>query len=318
MTKREIRRNPFTGEWIIYSESRQTRPDREEKICPLCLGSEEVPSFHKPFRLPNKYPSLYSEGDSRIKKNGDFFEKTDSYGFCELVVYTDEHNGRFYKLPIESIMDIFQAWNQATKEYSTKENINYVLPFENYGIDVGASLIHPHGQIYAFSIVPEKINKEIERIIDYQKKNNECMSCTYIRTEIEQKERIIFEDDNLIVLIPYYARYAYDIYIYPKRHMNFLFQATQRELESFAQILRALIITLNTYFNKEISYSLSLIQAPLKKADKASFHMYFKLHTPQRNEKSLKILGAVESTLDFFINGTFPETAVENIRKNLI
>ena len=73
MTKRELRRNPFTGEWVIFSESRQKRPDREKDYCPLCEGSDEIQKFETVMRIANKYPSMSKQQELRFRKRSDFF-----------------------------------------------------------------------------------------------------------------------------------------------------------------------------------------------------------------------------------------------------
>ncbi len=315
MTVREIRKNPFTNEWIIYSESRQTRPDREEGFCPLCTGSTEVPNFSQPLRIPNKFPSLSSDEELRKSKKGEFQQKMNGYGTCELVVYTDVHNAKFIDLTLDEIMLIFERWMEASKEFSSNKNIKYILPFENYGPEVGATLIHPHGQLYAYPFVPNSVQKELDSILQYKEKNNACMVCDFISSEIQDEKRIIFQDENIVVLIPYFARYAYDVFIYPRRHVSFLHQCTRIELTNMISCLRQSIVALTDVFQKDVSYSLSLHQAPVNVKGTSYYHLYFKIHTPQRNLKSLKLLGAVETSTMTYINSTLPETASSNLRK---
>ncbi len=315
MTSREIRKNPFTGEWVIFSEKRQARPDRKEGECPLCVGSEEVPSFTKPLRLDNKFPALSTEGEIKRHKMGEFYEKMNGYGICQLVVYTDKHDSEFLSLSPDNIMQIFEVWMTATKENSLNPSLKYILPFENYGTDVGATLVHPHGQIYAFSFIPNEIKREFDTIQQYREKNKECMVCNYISEELDKDVRVVYHDESVIALIPFYAKYAYDVYIYPKRHYNFLHQGTRSEFNSMIDLLPKLIAALNRIFKKEVSYSLSLHQAPLNTKNSSFYHLYFKLHSPQRNTSSLKLLGAVETSTGTFINGILPENAAAKLRK---
>ena len=316
MTVREIRKNPFTDEWVIYSETRQSRPDREEGFCPLCTGSEEVPVFNQPLRIINKFPALSLEEELKKRKTSEFQSSMNGYGQCELIVYTDIHNAKFVDLNDDEIMLIFDKWMEATKEFSSNKNIKYVLPFENYGPDVGATLIHPHGQLYAYPIVPNLIQKELETIIKYREKNKTCMVCDYLLTEIEAEKRIVYQDENIVILVPYFARYAYDMFLYPKRHINFLHQLTRSEITSIIQNIRKSILSLNEIFQKDISYSLSLHQSPLNTEGNSYYHLYFKIHTPQRNLKSKKLLGAVETSTLTYINGVLPETAVINLKEH--
>lgn len=314
MTVREIRKNPFTDEWIIYSETRQSRPDREEGFCPLCTGSDEVPSFYHPLRIPNKYPALSLEEEFKQTKQSDFELKMNGYGQCELIVYTDIHNAKFVDLTDEEIMKIFEQWISATKELSLNQEIKYVLPFENYGPEVGATLIHPHGQLYAYPFVPNSINAELKAINHYKERSNSCMVCDYINSEIVSEKRIVYQDDNIVNVVPYFARYAYDMFVYPKRHVNFLHQCTRSEFTSLILCIRNSILALTNVFQKDMSYSLSLHQAPMNVKGTANYHLYFKIHTPQRNMKSHKLLGAVETSTMTYINGILPETAASSLK----
>jgi UDPglucose--hexose-1-phosphate uridylyltransferase len=318
MTVREIRKNPFTGEWIIFSEIRQERPDRDKSKCPLCTGSEEVPEFTKPFRIANKFPAMSRDSDFRKYKTDDFFEKMTAYGECELVVYTDNHLSKFIDLTQDESMQILEVWMYATKELSSDKSIKYILPFENLGDEVGATIIHPHGQIYAFPVVPNRIALELNSIVNYYKDKNSCMVCDYLSTEQQKNERLIYEDDSIIALVPYFAEYAYDVYIYPKRHVSFLHQCTRSEIQSVLNFVPQTIEALNKIFEKEISYSFSLHQGPVNTKGSNSYHMYYKIHTPQRNKDSRKLLGAVETSTGTFINGILPKTAASSIRNKII
>ncbi len=317
MSNPEIRYNPFTDEWIIYSPKRQDRPNRNKDECPFCPGSEEIPEFKGPLRLPNKYPSLNTTVSTLKVLMGKFHKKAGGYGKSEIVIYTDKHDAKFVDLNKEEILEIFNIWMEATKDITKDQKIKYVLPFENYGKAVGASIIHPHGQIYGLSFVPKLIETEINVIDEYFKKEKKCMVCEYLLIEQQNKSQIIYEDNYIEALVPYFSQYAYDIFIYPKRHYGDFRQSTRRELESFAFLLPKCILALNKHFKKEISYSLSLHQKPFNCNKQFRYHLYFKIHTPQRNSNSEKLLGAVETSTGTFINGTLPEDAAMNIRNNL-
>ncbi len=317
MTNPEVRWNPLTKEYVIYSPKRQSRPDRDEVKCPFCEGSEEVPIFEKIMRLPNKFPSLSQDLECQRYKVNDFHEKITGYGKCEVVVYTKNHEGKFSDLSNGEILSIFENWIQATKEISSDQHIKYILPFENYGKDVGASLHHPHGQIYAFPFIPSDVKKELESLAEYQSEKKSCLICDILKQELLERDRVVIENDYIVAIVPFYAKYSYDLYIYPKRHHSFLHQSTRRELEAYVEFVPQAIKALNSILKQEVSYSLSLHQQAVNSKGSSNFHFYFKLHTPQRNSKSLKLLGAVETATNVFINGTLPEDAAKQYRQEL-
>ncbi len=313
----ELRYNPILNEWIIYAPKRQKRPDRDITKCPFCEGSEEIPVFNGPVRIKNKFPALDKKFSTYKEEKALWKIKKGAYGTCEVLVYSAKHDLRFSELEKCEVNVILKEFVNATKEFSKDKKIKYILPFENYGKDVGASIIHPHGQIYGFSFIPQIIQNEIKLSKKYYKKHKTCLTCAIIDNELNDKKRIVYENEQLIVFIPYYAQYAYDLYVYPKRCYGYLGESSKEELEAFSIILPKIVKALTIMFGQEVSYSLSLHQAPLNYRGAIPYHMYFKLHTPQRNPNSLKILGAVETSLGVFINGTLPETAAKQYAEAL-
>ncbi|MHA1204295.1 MAG: galactose-1-phosphate uridylyltransferase, partial [Candidatus Heimdallarchaeaceae archaeon] len=218
MTENELRYNYFFDEWIIYAPKRQRRPDRKKDYCPFCKGSDEIgANINEPIRLDNKFPSLSLDEDFWVKEEDTLHKSRSAYGKCEILVYSAEHNKKFHELKVDEILSIFEKWIEATKQLTKDEKIKYVLPFENFGQDVGASIVHPHGQIYAFSFVPHTIRNELGKIKEFISKEKTCMTCKYLDFEKKISSRIVFENQFLIAVVPYSARYAYDLYIYPKR-----------------------------------------------------------------------------------------------------
>jgi len=319
MTDNELRYNYFLDEWIIYAPKRQGRPDRKKDYCPFCKGSDEIGvNINEPIRLCNKFPSLSLNEGFWSKEEDALYKSRSAYGKCEVLVYSAEHSKKFHELNVDEILSIFEKWIEATKQLTKNEKIKYILPFENFGQDVGASIVHPHGQIYAFSFVPHTIQNELKKIKEFIIQEKTCMTCKYLDFEKKTNSRIVFEDQFLIAVVPYSAQYAYDLYIYPKRCYGQLEESTKEELIAFAKLLPRIVKSLSKIFGKEVSYSLSLHQKVFNLSEIPNiYHMYFKLHTPQRNKQSLKILGAVESSLGVFINGTLPEEATKEYKKAL-
>ncbi|RLG10921.1 galactose-1-phosphate uridylyltransferase, partial [Candidatus Pacearchaeota archaeon] len=225
--------------------------------------------------MDNKFPSLSLEVDYWSKEEDQLYKSKSAYGKCEVLVYSADHNIKFHELKVDEILSIFEKWIEATKQLKEDKKIKYILPFENFGKDVGASILHPHGQIYAFSFVPHTVQNELRKIEDFFKKENACMICKYLEIEKKTDLRVVFENEFVIAVVPFSAQYAYDLYIYPKRCYSQLEESRQEELVSFANLLPKLVKSLFVIFGKEVSYSLSLHQKVFNFPESPNiYHMY--------------------------------------------
>ena len=131
----ELRRDPLTNEWVNIVGHRQGRPNLPTDGCPFCVGGLEAPEPYDTRWFPNRWPAL---PDAR----------------CEVVLYTSDHDAQFWTLGVAGARRVVDLWAGRTAELGARDDVEYVLVFENRGPEVGATIAHPHGQIYAFEQVP--------------------------------------------------------------------------------------------------------------------------------------------------------------------
>ncbi len=131
----DLRVDPVTGTPVVVVGSRQGRPNLPDSDCPFCVGGLEAPDPYEVRWFPNRWPAL---GDDR----------------CEVVLYTPEHDQTFWGLGRRGARRVVDLWADRTRELGAREDVDYVLIFENRGPEVGATIAHPHGQIYAYDRVP--------------------------------------------------------------------------------------------------------------------------------------------------------------------
>ena len=304
-----MRWNPSRQEWVTYSATRQVRtafPPKE--YCPLCPGSELNFPTEIPFKnfevaiFPNRWASFNTSEDQTLV---DGLNVKPSNGECEVVVYSSNHLDTIAQMPLERIELLFNAWSDRYTQLLKRDDIGYVMPFENRGEECGVTLHHPHGQIYAFPFVPPVIQKEIDAF----NKENFILK---LMNDLETKY-FVYQDDNVIAAVPPFARYAYEIWIIPKRQLAGPWQFTQDEYSSFAKALQKVVKGYDNFLGRRCPYIMGLHAAP--KLDDKSFHFHMEFYPPLRHGDKPKVLAGSESMAGVFIMDVLPEETAIELRK---
>ncbi len=299
-----LRWNPSRQEWVTYSAGREKRtvfPPKE--YCPFCPGGNLDFPTEIPFKnfdiavFPNRWSSFNKNDDSATFKN--------AAGHCEVVVYSAEHNDTLAEMPLDKINLLVQAWIDRYVELYKRNDIKYIMPFENRGEECGVTLHHPHGQIYCYPFIPPVIEKEIQAF----KKENFILS---MMKELEEKY-FVYQDDNIIAAVPPFARYAYEIWIIPKKKLAGPWQFNEQQLESFSLCLQKVVKGYDSFLNKKCPYIMGLHSAPT--IDDDTFHFHVEFYPPLRSGDKPKILVGSESMAGVFIMDVLPEESAKILRK---
>ncbi len=311
----ELRYNPITDEWVIVSSSTQKRPVSPPKSsCPICPGGVEFPNEdYDLVAFENRYPSLRKDAPE-VESNDGPFKKRRAQGVCEVIVYTKEHNSALSRMDQNQVEKLVYMWRDRTKELSSYEFIKYVFIFENRGKEVGASLPHPHGQIYAFPFIPKRIEAKISAMEKYHRENGRCVICDVLQKE--SGERTVYENGTFIALVPFYARFPFEVHIYPKRHVSSVLQLHQNEIKDLAEVLRTVTKKYDKLFDQEFPYMMMLFQSPVNSLDVDDiFHFHIEFNPPKRDKDKLKWMASVETGTWTFINPVVPEEAAKMLRE---
>jgi UDPglucose--hexose-1-phosphate uridylyltransferase len=309
-----VRYNKMRDEWTAISASRQERPFLPPKeYCPLCpqghLGGDtstfqtEVPTTDRIYEwavFENMFPGLEHER-ARIGK-------------CEVVLYSPRHESTLGDESIEQIEGLVEVWQDRSRSIGALPNIEYVFIFENKGPEVGVTLHHPHGQIYAFHHVPPFIEREHAAARDFYKKNQRCLICNIVETELEDHRRIVLESESLVAFVPYAARYPYEIHITTKRHVPLIEQMASPERLELATMLKRLTYKYDHLFEFRMPYICVQHQAGAKENSCPHYHWHMEFYPPYRNATKLKYLAGVESGTGLFINDTIPEEKAAELK----
>jgi len=323
----ELRYDPIKSQKVAYATKRQGRTFHPpDDYCPLCPTKSnkiitEIPeSDYDIVVFENRFPTFSRNPDKLVigeANNEDFFSfsKKQSKGICEVVCYTPNHDSFLEDMPIEKISNLIKVWQDRSYNLGKKDFIKYVFIFENKGKEIGVTLSHPHGQIYAFSYIPPIIKQELKSSKDFYDKNKECLHCAVIKEELKKGSRIIIKTGDFIAFIPYYARWPYEVHIYSLRHMGNLCELDDKEVTSLAEVIKELIARYNKLFNFRMPYVMVIHQNPTDNKDYGYYHFHFEFYPPYRTKDKFKYLAGCELGAGTFINDTLPEEKAEELRK---
>ncbi|MBE3091926.1 MAG: galactose-1-phosphate uridylyltransferase [Actinobacteria bacterium] len=318
----ELRWNPILTQWIIVATHRQDRTYKPPKdYCPLCptkrggLPTEVPDEDFDIVVFENKFPSL-QKGLSEIEEvESEFFKHDKAQGICEVVLFTSEHNVVMSREPLGRYIKLVKVWRDRYQELGQREFIDYVYIFENKGEEVGVTLEHPHGQIYAYPFIPPIIERELASSKEHLHKKKECLFCRVIREEKSDGRRIITSNDSFTAFIPFFARYAYEVHIYANRHLPSFNDFYEKEEKDLAAILKDILMIYDNLFGFVFPYVMAIHQQPTDGTGRDYSHFHIEFYPPHRTKDKLKYLAGSEVGAGTFINDSLAEEKAKELRK---
>jgi UDPglucose--hexose-1-phosphate uridylyltransferase len=272
----ELRWHPLFEQWVVVTAHRQGRPQMPADWCPFCaLPPYDVHLY------PNDFPAFD--------------------GYCDVVLYSHEHNRLPSQLPVEQWEKIIDLWTRRTAELLADPKVKHVMVFENTGEAVGVTMPHPHGQIYAFPFVPPRVEKELASVA----KSEGCLYCQILAKEIENDSRMIVKGEHFYAFSPYFSRFPYETCIYANRHVRGLTDFTEGQKTDFARVLSMMRKKYDALFGFPMPLMMVLHQ---------NVHFYVEFLPLQRSATKLKYLAAVESSMWTFLEDVVPEDAAAQMR----
>lgn len=311
----ELRWNPLIKDWVMIASHRQNRPQMPKDWCPFCPGSGKVPDNFTVHKYDNDFPALSQQPPIPDDVETNIYKTKPAYGKCEVILYSPEHTVTLPELPVNHIRELVDLWSERFVEISKDENIKYVFIFENRGAAVGVTMPHPHGQIYGYSVIPKKIELEVDSFKEHKEVSGNCLMCDMLKDEVEAKSRIIIENEDFIVFLPFFCEYPYGVYIASKRHIQNLNDMTDREKDNLAKILKETTGTLDSLFDYEFPYMMCMYQNPVNTGEDTDYHhFHIAFYPPMRSADKIKFCASSETGAWAHCNPTSPEEKAEELR----
>ncbi len=318
----EMRLDSITGDWVSVAASRHARaflPPAHE--CPLCPSRadflSEVPDVFDVAVFENKNPSFgpdlagVDNADYWVEPGLTLGATRKSIGRCEVVVFSSQHEGSMSTLPVSRVRTIIDAWTDRTQDLLSMPGIRTVFPFENRGQDIGVTLHHPHGQIYAYPYVTPTHQKILASI---DKFGSDLFEQTL---KYEQAgERVLIRGDHFTAFVPFGARWPIELMILPHRHVQNFVELTDEERDELASIYSRLLHGIDDLYQSPTPYVGGWNQAP-KFAGGQHMRFHFRLTSPRRAADKLKYLAGSEAAMGAFIADFPPEQTAARLREVL-
>ncbi|MGB0114545.1 MAG: hypothetical protein WBP59_15095 [Ilumatobacteraceae bacterium] len=261
--------------------SRQARPNQPTSGCPFCVGGVEAPESYDVKSFPNRWPAM--EGDR-----------------CEVVLYTPEHDATFTSLGAAGVRGVVDLWADRTAALGSRADVDYVLVFENRGADVGATIAHPHGQIYAYDHVPRRQSARLAGAW---------------RPDLRTRDRLVVELDGWVAWVPHAPTYPVSIEIAPAHRIADLPSMPDSERDILSEVLVDVFDRLDRLHDAPLPYMMWLNQRPTVTAgfDDAWFNI--EIVSPWRSAGVQRFIAAAEVASEEYFNPVVPEELARRLRE---
>ncbi len=302
----ERRWHPILQEWVIVAAATNDRPwsgemaeNKEAEYpgfdpkCYLCPGVTRPsgitnPEYQKLFAFNNDYASFSPEAPA-VHRDDPFERVEPGRGICRVICFSPKHNITLAEMEKDQIEDVVRFWQDEYRTLGANDEIKNVLIFENKGTLVGASSPHPHGQIYATGYVPCIVKRVLDSCIRYKEEKGHCIFCDLAKHELENKERVVCENEHFVAFIPFFARFVYEVYIVPKRHVSNIAELSEGKTRAFADIHKTMIVKFDNLYRISFPNITILQHAPTYGNPlKSEFHCHIEYSSPTRSPDTLK------------------------------
>lgn len=299
------RLNILTGEWVLVSPHRAKRPwqGQNEEIskekrpsydesCYLCptntrINGEVNPDYKDVYIFTNDFAALQNDSPDFSVNDGLFIAQSEK-GICKVICFSPDHSKSLAEMSVDEIQKVVHAWQKEYLELGAIDGINYVQIFENKGAVMGCSNPHPHGQIWSQSTLPNEVEKKDFNQRNYFEKHQKSLLEKYLHQELAAKERIIFENNDFVVLIPFWAVWPFETMIAPKKAQKNITEMSAEQAKNFAEAISVITSTYDQLFNTSFPYSSGIHQAPTNGLENNHWHWHMSFYPPLLRSATVK------------------------------
>lgn len=331
-----IRVNLLTGEKVLVSPHRSQRPwqgqveelapdtrPSHDPSCYLCPGNTRAegqsnPDFKDTFVFVNDFSALLPDAlpspanESANEKS--LLQTTDERGICKVIVFSRRHDLTLPEMQLSDIIRIVDIWQNEFNTLQSIDWIKYIQIFENKGAIMGCSNPHPHGQIWAQESIPTEIEKESVQLKQHFQQHGSSLLTDYLLQELEEKTRILIDNQHFVALVPFWAAWPYETMIISKRHVQHIGQFTSEEKEDLARTIQELTIRYDNIFKTSFPYSAGIHQSPVNNGHMPEWHWHMHFYPPLLRSASVKKFMVGYEMLANPQRDITPEFAAEVIR----
>jgi UDPglucose--hexose-1-phosphate uridylyltransferase len=319
----QVRYDPLLGEWVIVAGHRQERtflPPADH--CPLDPSTPdrltEIPApSYQVVVFENRFPSLVpggGMGEGGAARPDGLLATKPGNGRCEVVCFSQDHDASFADLTRGQVALVLAAWIDRSAALAALPGVEQVYCFENRGREIGVTLSHPHGQIYAYPFVTPRTARMLATSGAYQRDTGRNLFDDVLAAEVSDGSRIVLAGEHWVAFVPHAAHWPYEVHLYPRRRMPDLLGLEPAEMDEFCDVYLDLLRRFDRLFDAPAPYISGWHQAPAGPG-RAEFALHLELFTIRRAPGKLKYLAGSESGMDAFTNDIAPEAAASRLRE---
>ncbi|WP_242404582.1 galactose-1-phosphate uridylyltransferase [Janthinobacterium agaricidamnosum] len=318
-----VRWHPLRGEWVAYAAYRQDRtylPSslQTSQYNPLAVTSDPA----RPTELPageydvavfdNRFPALAQDAHDPPAVT---VPTAPASGHCEVVVYSRDSAAFLGGLDLDHINLLLQVWAARTTRLAARGGIAYVLPFENRGAEVGVTLHHPHGQIYAYPLVPPIPLRMLEQERAFYDKHGVALLPDLAQREVGYGERLLYLGPHALAFVPPCARYPYEVWVMPLRPVDSLAALSLEQRLDLARALKTVLLKYEGLWQRPFPYLMAWFQAPTDGQPHPETQLHAEFYPPYRSRERLKYLAGTELAAGMFVMDALPEQTAQELRQ---
>jgi UDPglucose--hexose-1-phosphate uridylyltransferase len=309
----ELRRDRLLGEWVTIAAHRQDRtylPPSDQ--CPLCPSKPgrptEIPApDYEVAVFENRFPSYSTRASASAE------DVIPGLGRCEVVSFSSDHDASFATLDLAQVGTVMEAWADRTAELSSLPGVEQVFCFENRGAEIGVTLTHPHGQIYAYPFVTPRTEQMLRAARAHREETGGDLFADVLAAERKAEVRVVGANELWTAFVPEAARWPFEIHLFPHRKVADLSGLSAEEREAFGPLYVDVLRRLDRLFDVPMPYISAWHQAPVS-ADRELGYLHLQLFSTRRAAGKLKYLAGSEAAMGAFVNDVFPEEAARRLR----
>lgn len=334
----QMRRDPLTGDWIPMATARMNRPIT---IGPGATATGNPLAARKPgdpyqdgevpdtdynvVVFENRFPSMVQVPgvlNETVEVDDDpLWLQRPASGRCEVICFDPNEHGLPADLPVERLRTVVEAWAFRTAELSAIDGLEQIYVFENHGQEIGVSLAHPHGQIYAYPFIAPKLEQELKHTEAYHERTGGNLLADIMRAEIDAGERVIMRNGSWVAYVPAAARWPLEVQVQPLRDVRTLDELDDHERWDLAQMYSQLLKRGNMFFDTgdgkgmDLPYIAAWHQAPVHDPRGGHYRLNLQFFSFRRAANKIKYLAGSESGMAAWVSDTTPELIAQRFHE---
>jgi UDPglucose--hexose-1-phosphate uridylyltransferase len=326
-----MRLDAMTGDWVSIADHRQNRtflpPAGECPLCPTGGGTmpSEIPAHeYDVVVFENRFPSFASVSSASGSaapglSDSPLLAHAPALGRCEVVCFTSDHGASFSSLSLARARTVVDVWADRTSELSALDAVEHVFPFENRGEEIGVTLHHPHGQIYAYPFVPARTASLLRAATEHHRRTGRLLGADLLAAELAAGSRVVSRGTYWTAYVPYAARWPVEVHLVPNRDVPDLVALDSAERDELAKVYLDLLRRLDRYYQGpdgapiDLPYIAGWHQAPVRIGRDVS-RLHLQVMSVLRAPGRLKYLAGSESGVGAWVNDVSPEAVAARLR----